>query len=402
MSAEWKQPTPEERRRAVDDAYAVASGELARSDQEGLRILDHALDMTNCDPRDADYRHLRKVAREFRRRLLIPIQAGQTLLVRFGVDEGHLWPGIFNRRRLVGEWDNPDMLARDAERVADTSFGSRLTVMCMVDWFTRPRPDALDGIPIPACVFPALAAALDIAGELARRDRDLEAERLRASGLRPPEIAAMLNTSIRNVQPSRTYRRPPTWSSADVVVTAAREAKVYERDKSRNAKLAVYDAVHWFAERSEPLEYAVWWATICALGLGHGLPGKSTRAGLTDLTVTALEGHAKPDAYHAAAKAVGEARAAFPRVTSFSGVEPLPLNRVATIAAKAAAHDDRRRRSEAANAEADERAQRRRADLSTEASNRVTVEEWAADRAFQRLASNYETIARFTRTRRSA
>lgn len=105
----------------------------------------------------------------------------------------------------------------------------------------------------------------------------------------------------------------------------------------------------------------------------------------------------KPEGYRAAAKKVGEARASHPRGTLFTGVEPLALNAVAKIAAAASDHHDRRRRSDQANAEADIRAARRRDDLRTETPNRVTVEEWIAEDAFQRLTSNYETIERFNR-----
>jgi len=327
----------------------------------------------------------------------LTIQPGpQAVFLRHGDDQPYLRPGVFTRHHLVDGWDGTEVIEREAARVGNSSFDARMRTMNLIDWFTRPRVDALDGLPVPTYVQPALATALETTSELARRHRDLEAVRLRADGLTASEIAARLGTHVKNVQPSRIQRRLPSWPNADAVVEAVRRAPVYRRTKSVNAKLIVYDAVRWFSERGEPMRYAVWWATICALGLGHGMPG-ARRAGLTDVVVRELEGRVKPDAYRAAAQAIGSARASYPRGSTFTGVEPLALNTVAKIAAAASEHHDRRRRSDAANAEADTRATLRREDLRTDAPNRVTVEEWAAEDAFQRLASNFETIERFNR-----
>lgn len=206
------------------------------------------------------------------------------IFLRHGDDQPYLRPGIFTRHHLVGGWEDSAVVRHEAERITTSSFHARLATMTLIDWFTRPRVDALDGLPVSAYVLPALATTLDVAGALVRRQRDVEAERLRAEGMKASGIAALLGTHVKNVQPSRIQRHPPSWENPDEVVEAVRRAPVYRRAKSVNAKLIVYDAVRWFSERGEPLRYAVWWAAICALGLGHGVPG-ARQAGLTDIVV---------------------------------------------------------------------------------------------------------------------
>lgn len=197
---------------------------------------------------------------------------------------GCLLPGVFPVQR---SWDDPAArkIAAVSAQAGLPTFEARLVTMTLVDWYTSERrrdplewaeretpegltmkvsrPESVTALPLPTYVLDVLDTALPMTAKQRQRHHADEARRLRGT-MSVAEIGKRLGRTREHVQRVlfKAEGAPVRiWHSAEDVITA-----VLDTDDAR----LVYDAAKWFADRGEPLPFCVWWAVICALGLGKG------------------------------------------------------------------------------------------------------------------------------------
>lgn len=207
-------------------------------------------------------------------------------------DLGYLLPGVFP---IPLGWDDVAVRRAAADKAiaampssaTKPPFPARLIIAQLVDYYTsirqreadpcletttpegficrytRPEPESLTALPLPDYVLVALAASLPMTAKQRQQIHADEARRLRGT-MSVADIGKRLGRTREHVQRVlfKTEGVPArNWQCPDDVVADIQDAA---------DRRLVYEAARWFADRGEPLPYAIWWAVVCALDLGHG------------------------------------------------------------------------------------------------------------------------------------
>lgn len=192
------------------------------------------------------------------------------------------------RMKDTPPWRDPACMLADLKEAASElpTLPARVTLFRAVSLLTAHgaslSPDLLD----------ALAAGLGVDPILRRRDeallvrehgRRFDHDTLEFEGKTQDDIAQEIGRDPRTVRRRKKATVPQfDWESASAVIASVEEL-VRDGAWDQHARLCLYDAARWFANRVQPIPVWLWWAIACAFGL-------ATEGRFTDKAISAIWG----------------------------------------------------------------------------------------------------------------